>query len=1470
MGMVTTRRTPGQRVEGRLSTRLARMERALRERRDAAAGEAAAGRAVDPAAAWLLDNWTVIHAALREVREAVPQGYYRRLPRLAEGDPRVYRLAAEIVRSTGGHFDIETVVSFVEGRPDTWTLAELWAVGPMLKLALLEALYDTPANETVTANAVGTLRRLEAAPWRDLVESLSAVEHTLRRDPAGVYERMEFETRDAYRHAVEGIARGGGLEETAVAALAVELARAAGTHVGEYLAGPGIAFLKERAGCRTSAGGALRELVYRCPNAFYLGGLALVTVALWGVLRLALAPVPWWVPALALLPASQAALAVMNPLVNLFIPPRRLPRMDFSAGIPDDCRTFIVVPTLLLSRGGVERLLENLEIHYLANRDPNLLFALLTDFPDAPAPEGPHDGLLEFCAEGIRRLNKRYTSEQHAPFYLFHRAREWNAAEGVWMGRERKRGKLNDFNLYLLGEAHPFAATEGDLEAIGDVRHVLTLDSDTQLPRDTARKLVAAMAHPLNRPVFDERTGLVARGYALLQPRISISMESAGRSHLARIFSGQTGFDPYTTAVSDVYQDLYGRASFTGKGIYDVRAFHRATAGRFPNGTLLSHDLIEGEHVRTGLVTDLEFIDDYPSSYEAYSKRKHRWVRGDWQLALWLLPRVPDAQWRWVRNPLSLLSRWKIFDNLRRSLVEPALCVLLVGACLLPGHAARLAMAVLALAVFPGYVELAFALVRVPPVRLWRTWVRELAYRLAQAHAEALFHLVFLAHQACSMVDAVVRTLVRRLFTGRRLLEWESAAQADASAGQGASLMVLYLYGSPLVALVAAAAMHVSGAGAKLIVAGLELWIFAPLAACWVDRALPRRRDVPSGHRAFLRGLALETWRWFADYCRAEDNWLVPDNVQEDPPTEARLISPTNLGLLLTANLAAHDFGYLTPQELAERTERTLRTVSRLERCRGHFYNWYDTHTLAPVLPHYVSAVDSGNLAASLVVLKQGCRERLRQPLIGWSALEGLRDHGLRLVDALPPGERTGTIVKLAAALVRQLDYRPTDLFYWEGVLSEAAKLAERILDHAARLRARLAARQAPEAAAVGYWMAALAARTEAVSQGLCALAPWLAEPFEMELRMASGDPALRPLLAELSRIPLLGELPAHYGAIALRVRERLAAPEPLHPSLRRALEALPRALETARRLAARLIEHFEEQAAVAAGFVEEMDFEFLFDPRRKLLRIGYDVGMACLDEGCYDLLASEARTAVFLAIAKGDLPREAWFRLGRKLTAWRGRRALLSWSGTMFEYLMPALFMHTWEGTLLGQSLRAVVEIQQIYARERRVPWGISESSYSARDHALRYQYQAFGVPALGLKPALAEGLVVAPYASVLALMVDPPAAAANLRDMTERGWHGRHGMYESVDYLPARGAAPALIRSFMAHHQGMSLIALDNVLLEAPMRRRFHAEPLVQATEYLLQERVPALMAVTEEEPAPSQTHITRHQAEQAGQPG
>ncbi len=1281
-----------------------------------------------PGDRWLRENVSFLQLKIRDTRRGLRPDYMRKLLRAGRSpsgnEPRIYRIAATEVARAGGGLTGDNIPSLAENLREhsSLKLCELWAFSSMLRLALLERLCASLDSEPVVSCCIQSLRSLENLSWRDFVESVSPVEAALQHDPAGIYPRMDFETRDRYRHEIEKLARRSRRSELAVAEAVVERSASARSrggvpdieaHVGYYLIGAGAPRFSRSLGSKPSLGSVAGHLIEHWPGLLYASCFIIVAALIVSLFHHFSGPLPWWMIGLLLVPASQAALEVVNSVVCHCLEPQPLPSMYFGAGIPDACQTMVVVPALLLSPEVAARLAENLEIRYLANRDPNLLFALLTDFPDANQRQVAADSVLDICVAGINRLNARYGTGRPGPFHLFHRPRQWNPKESKWMGHERKRGKLNNLNQLLLGGANSFDVVIGDQARFPEIRYVITLDADTQLPRDTAAKLVAGMAHPLNRPVLDAANKTVIEGYGLIRPRVSVSMESAGRSLFSQIFSGMAGFDPYATAVSDVYQDFFGITSFTGKGIYDLRAFDTAVGARFPENAILSHDLIEGEHVRTGFLPSVELVEDYPATYQAFCKRKHRWARGDWQLLPWLLlpPRMPSALAR--GNPLGLLSRWKLFDNLRRSLAEITLLALLVAGWISSNHSLRWTLMVLALLQLPSYVDILLSVLNTPRQHLWPPFAQDLALRLVRGHRDTLLSLVFLPHQACLMADAIARTLYRRFVTRRKLLEWETMAQSE-SARTNIGIVEIYLY--------------LSSAGALLFLFGapsinvamcliLELWVLAPLIAWWLNQPPPRCSALTDADRTFLRQTALRTWRFFADHSDGAQHWLIPDNVQLDPPMAAHRISPTNLGLQLTAHLAAHDFGYVTSGELSASLRRIFDSMAEMPRYRGHFYNWYDTTSLRPLVPRYVSSVDSGNLAASLCTLRQGLLGLQKQPLLGSHTLAGLRDHVLRLREELPPSLKSLSLMRMIASLLRQLECEPTDLFFWEGVLDETSGLVARIqegLDHAYARHA--GGRSDPHWEELKYWNHQLAERTGAVLAELYALVPWLAPEFEAELRFNVRDASLAALMAELSSVPVLAELPRQYERIRERLIERLADSAPLYPALRQTFSRLLQRLAEPNSVLD-LIQELDRISSEAFQYFDEMDFTFLYHPGRNQLRIGYNVSADRADEACYDLLASEARTAVFLAIATGQLPREAWFKLGRGLTVYRNHRTLVSWSGTMFEYLMPLLHFRMHENTLLGRALRGAVRAQQAYARERNIPWGISEAGYSARD---------------------------------------------------------------------------------------------------------------------------------------------------------
>ncbi len=1134
---------------------------------------------------WLKDNHSALQSLIADLRHTLRPASLRKLQQISEGEPRIYRIAATWLANAPGVIDSDVLLPLAQTLRETEPLdiEELWAFAPMLKLAIIERLCSNLENERVVSVCVRSLWALQAVPWKTFVETASRTDAALRQDPAGVYSRMGLATRDRYRLELKGLARQTNLTEEEVAKAALKCAQQARDggshdtrthHVGYFLVGPGARVFHRRIGCKASAASFIADLAARFPNAIYVGGVALLMALLiWGFHWIA-GPMPWWAFALLLIPASQAALEMTNAALSRLVSPRFIPSMDFLEGIPGDCKTMVVVPTLLLSEANCAKLLRDIEIRYLANRDPNLFFALLTDFADADQPETVGDSVLKSCVGGIRQLNDRYGSAQRRPFYLLHRARRWNPQERQWMGYERKRGKLNDLNKLLLGRGNWFDTIEGDLSRLLEIRYVITLDTDTQLPCDTAAKMVAAMAHPLNRPILDPETSVVTEGYALLRPQVAVSAESAQRSWLARIFSGQPGFDPYAASVSDVYHDLHGQASFTGKGIYDVDAFHAAAGKRFPENAILSHDLIEGEHARTGLV-GIELVEDYPATYGAYAKRKHRWVRGDWQLLPWLLPHPPVPGGRAAKNPLAPLSRWKIVDNLRRSLLEISVLLLLLAGWLGASHPALWTVGVLLLLQIPSYADMLLGIIRTPERRLWKAFSKVLGMRFLESQRDTLLTLVFIPHQACLMTDAIVRTLWRRYVSHANLLEWETMAQSELGAGPRAGIFDHYLYAASLLwlpFLFFTDSLPLAGAFI------CTLWITAPLVARWLNEPLPKPAGLLSQDRDFLRETALRTWRYFADYSCAEHHWLVPDNVQEDPALVAHNISPTNLGLLLTSQLAAHDFGHLSLDELSSSIQRILESMDGMPRYRGHFFNWYETGARRPLTPQYVSSVDSGNLAASLVALRQGCLRLLEQPILEHAILDGLRDHVLRLRDELPYESRTSSIMKLFGSLLRQLECQPQDLFFWEAVLSESHELVQRIRGALVPVHARI------NSAELRYWECLLSERIGAALAQLYQLAPWLAPAFEPELRVNMCDVTLTPLMAELSRVPELGDLPEAYERIRSRLRERLRSPRPLYPSLHEALEQLMRQLPAARTAAIGSCKPFQTRRCLGAG----------------------------------------------------------------------------------------------------------------------------------------------------------------------------------------------------------------------------------------------------------------------------------------------
>ncbi|MFZ7125632.1 MAG: GH36-type glycosyl hydrolase domain-containing protein [Desulfobacterales bacterium] len=1373
--------------------------------------------------------------------------------------PMVSAFVAELTRRLQGHGPALAL-------PLNWIEQRLSESGLTIELSVRLETQQQAADQVAMSNSIGSLRFLTAMDWREFVETMSVVEQTLCEDPGDIYGKMDFATRDRYRHVVEKIARRSPRSESEVAREAVDLAQACAArkssddraaHVGFYLIDAGLAQLERRVGMRLTPIEALCKAGLRFPLPLYSGAILLLTAILGGGLaaKAHADGLQGWALGLVgfilLLSASQLAVALVNWLATSMATPHLLPRMDFSQGIPSELRTLVVVPTMLTSTRNIEKLIEALEVRFLANRDDHLHFGLLTDFRDAGQETLPEDAsLLRLARQGIEALNEKYRGPDGAAFFLFHRPRRWNPRDRIWMGYERKRGKLADLNWLLRGGADSgaeerFTLVVGETRVLANIQYVITLDTDTQLARDSAWQFVGAMAHPLNRARYDDSRQRVVAGYGILQPQVAVSLSGTHRSRYAQMAANEPGIDPYTRAVSDVYQDLFGEGSFIGKGIYDVDAFERALEGRFPDNRILSHDLLEGCYARAGLLSDVQLYEEYPSRYSADVSRRHRWIRGDWQIARWLLPDIPVPGARRQKNPISMLSRWKIFDNLRRSLMAPALTLLLLLGWAVLSSAWFWTLAVIGIILIPSLVASGLNVLRKQnDVTLTQHLAAEL-HSARRYFVQAAFTLVCLPYEAFFSLDAMVLACWRILISKKRLLQWDLSDDADRQNPTSLAASWRSMWFGTVLAAGAGICLGVSRPAA-LGVAGpiLCLWFASPAIAWWISQPLVARSEsLTLDQTLFLRRLARKTWAFFETFVGPEDHWLPPDNYQEHPvAVVAHRTSPTNMGLALLANLSAYDFGYVSAGKLIDRTSQALHTMRGLERHRGHFFNWYDTQSLEPLVPRYISSVDSGNLSGHLLTLRPGLLALADRKILETRLFSGLDD--------------TLGILTEAAATADPQVHAPVQLAQLQQDLAAARRsppttltALRRCLEGLARSAEEMAARDADPDSQVRWWARALDGQCRDALNEIMSLAPWTDMPATQD------SPSDGP---DLDRIPTLRELAVlDTNFVSTGARPSgTADPSELSARLEDLHDRITAASQAARERLASINGLVLECEALARA-----DYDFLFDEKRHLLAIGYNVGGHRPDASFYDLLASEARFASFVAIAQGQLPQENWFALGRLLTVAAGAPALLSWSGSMFEYLMPLLVMPAYESTLLHQSCKAVVAAQIAYGRRRAVPWGISECGYNAIDAHQNYQYRAFGVPGLGLKRGLADDLVIAPYASALALMVAPEEACLNLERLSSEGFETRYGFYEAIDYTPSRlppGQSHAVVRSFMAHHQGMSLLSLAHLLLSRPMQQRFESVPAFQATMLLLQERIPKATAFNAHTTAISEHHM------------
>lgn len=1416
----------------------------------------------------------------RRLRDQAAE-WAQRFLRVAHDDPKHFITElADFVRSDppeAGPFVTELVAN-LEGHDPTLGLVINWleqqfaAHGQTLEIVHQAENHEQAADQASIANTITSLRWMDRIDWQEFIETLSLTEATLRHDPADVYRRMTFTTRDRYRHIVERLAHECRLKEEEVAKVAVRLAGQqtggvpAQDHVGYYLAGDGIGVLERELGIRPRLTGYIGRWLRQSATVIYLASIAAVTACLtlpFAVFMFSAEGLPRWVLcaglAVVILAMSRPAIRLIQWLCGMIVQPRFMPRLDFSHGIPQEHMTAVVVPTLLTAVN-VHHLLENIEVYFLANRSPHLLFGLLTDFPDAEqAIQAGDEELLRTAIDGIRELNARYADETGPLFFLLHRPRLWNESELAWMGYERKRGKLEQFNLLLrTGDPAPFTVVEADMRSLRAVHYVITLDTDTQLTPGIVWKMVGAIAHPLNHPRLDPTKRRVVDGYSILQPRLAVSLPAARKSIFSTLAAGEVGLDPYTREVSNVYYDLFGQSQYVGKGIYDVEAVNAVLADRFPENRILSHDLIEGCYARCGFINDVELLEDHPATYTADARRRHRWVRGDWQIARWLWPKVPSRTQRSITNTLSLLSRWMVCDNLRRSLIPLAMVLGLgYGWVVFPRETFSWTFSMLGLFILPDLARTLRSMMTKSRSVTWFDHLRHASRAEFRAWCVTFLEVVCLPYEACMNIDAILRTLWRLWVTRRGMLCWRTAAEQEIVSDDGISNAIAEMGSAPVVASgIFVMAYLIPGYRFFPAVAFIALlWFCSPLLMWFLSRTVTRNKArLPARDETLIGTHAFRTWMYFERFSEPEHNWLPPDNIQETEGELAitRRTSPTNIAMALLSNLAAYDLGYLPLGEVLERTAQFFSTLEKLERHHGHFYNWYDTRSLQPLRPRYVSTVDSGNLIAALITLRSGLSEVANTRGLSTRWRKGFAEMAEIIRTEAPAGGAAAEqMVKDCIALKEFFLESPDTVIGIYGTLIQAHEKLEQLKISAIHNESIL------------FWFAATERHVARALREILSLAPWLADWDILRRASDSSAKELTALLERVSSASLtdLAKAEMFWGA-DLETFVRRAG---LDPDTARLLKE--KLILSSQRATERL--DLIRELTTRCEELADVDMEFLYNPAVKLFRIGFNADTYEPDPACYDLLASEARLGSYVAVARGMAPLEHWFHLGRALAPGGGAPVLQSWSGSMFEYLMPELFMPVFAGTLLGESARSAVARQIAYARTHGIPWGISESGYNQMDVQMMFQYRAFGVPDLGLKRGLADDLVVAPYATVLALMLEPVEAVNNLRVLASAGAVGRFGFYEALDYTPERvpnNERLAVVCSHMAHHSGMNLLAFTSVLCDQPMQRRFRADPEMRASELLLQERIPP--ARTRFIPKMTQTPETRRPAE-SGEP-
>lgn len=1385
----------------------------------------------------------VLMATLRQCEGEVASFFGNRLLNFFHKDkdslPSVFKNLQDQFPKPSSHF-AEELLDHLFDEESLLDLVKQWleiSFKSNISDLLLKDQVQEAAEQVSMANCITSLIFLTQMDFRKIFKEVSKVEAILNQDPVKVFQDLSFKTSDLYLHAVEKMAKRSNATELEVTTQALNLAlkgeNSLKQHVGYYLIDEGRDKLEEKIQYAPAFLDHIRSTIMKHPQLTYLGSLLIMTCFLMILLIfLTMEHVPSNFLAvfviLGVLPVSELVIQVQNILFTLFLRPFILPKLEFKNGIPKEYKTLVVIPSMLINQESIQSDLRDLEIRYLANRDPELKFSLFTDFVDSKFEGSKEDDLLaQYAVDGILALNEKY---EEGTFFLFHRKRRWSDTENAYIGQERKRGKLEVLNRFLLSKlesSHENILYAGNFEDLRNIRYIITLDRDTELPKNRALKLIETIAHPLNEAVLDINTKKVLRGYTLIQPRVTTSLPSSNKTYFSKIFSGAIGSDPYTEAVSDIYHDMLHEGSYLGKGIYDLSMFDRVLDKRFPSNHILSHDLIEGAYVRTGYASGIELLDNFPEDYELYSKREHRWIRGDWQITDWLMPSVPTSAPTKEKNPLSYMNRWKIFDNLRRSLLPVSLLSMIILTGLILNNYliwVTFAWVVLFISSF------AMTLFRIFAPKLELTMPSE---QIKNSVLKNIMMASVLPYEAFLSLDAIVRVIYRRLISKKHLLQWSinnKKGVRNRFSLKLISVSVFALFFGVLIYFFNPSAFF--GLSPFII-----LWMLSPLIVYMTGKETYKQPSIgitPDDH-LFLRGIGRKTWAFFDDFVNEESNHLPPDNFQESyGQGVAFRTSPTNIGLWLLSLYSAYDFGYISARKAFFKTTQTVQSLLKLELYQGHLFNWYDIKTLKPLLPKYVSTVDSGNLLACLWTLEQTISDVFFDEILKLKTLNGLKDtlDAIKLETVSPDSD-----IKLIFDQLNQLfSEKFCNLSSKILVLEKASELSKTLND---------LVNNETFSKKLKDYVRKLESEINDWNESVQLFFPWVKVLQKMNAPHIQSY--IKAIDEESFSFFSLSEKDSQ-GILAFL--EILKQDKSIEGS-----EEFINTYSESKKAAKKQMDEMKETLASIHRLSEEMNMRFLYNETRKVFTIGYNVSDNRLDNSYYDLLASEARLSSFVSIAKNDAPVEHWFALGRSFSLVEGQKVLLSWGGTMFEYLMPMLLTKSYKKSLLDEACLATVACQIVYGNRRGIPWGISESAYSALDARKTYQYQSFGVPKLGLKRGLDDELVVSPYSTGLSLMVDSQSSILNLKRL-KHAMHsdifGDYGYYESIDYTRQHGPhgeRGIVIHAYMAHHQGMMFISINNLLHDGIMQNRFHNDPRIRAVESLLYERLPSYSSITKD---------------------